>query len=120
MSRFALVSAFPESERGQGLGEGFEHYMRVKKTAGVCLTNTDLDWLIVRHGILSDEPGTATVTAGVAVEYGTVSRDNAAAFIAAALHEPALRRTIVELVDGDTPVAAAAALGAAATGPRTG
>ncbi|HEY5786249.1 MAG TPA: hypothetical protein VIT65_15890 [Microlunatus sp.] len=41
-----------------------------------------------------------------------------AAFIDAALHEPALHRTIVEVVDGDTPVAAAAARVAAATGSR--
>ena len=92
--------------------------MRVKKTADVYLTRTDLDWLIVRPGLLSDDPGAAMVTAGVAVEYGTVSRDNVAAFIDAALHEPALHRTIVELVDGDTPVAFAAAQVAAATGPR--
>ena len=115
-----LVSAFPESERGKGLGEGYEHYMRVKKTADVYLTHTDLDWLIMRPGLLSDEPGTGTVTAGVAVEYGTVSRDNVAAFLDAALHEPALHRTIVELINGDTPVADAAAQVAAATGPRTG
>ncbi|MEV7135589.1 NAD(P)H-binding protein [Arthrobacter sp. NPDC093128] len=49
VSSFVLVSAFPESERGKGLGEGFEHYMRVKKTADIYLAQTDLDWLIVRR-----------------------------------------------------------------------
>lgn len=119
VSRFILVSAFPESERGKGLGEGFEHYMRVKKTADVYLTHTDLDWIIIRPGLLRDEPGSGLVTAGVAVEYGDVARDNVAAFIDAALHEPALSRVIVELTDGSTPVRNAAAQVAASTGPRT-
>lgn len=108
-TRFVLVSAFPESERANGLGDGFEHYMRVKKTADVYLTNTDLDWVIVRPGLLTDEPGDGLVTAGTAVEYGTVRRDNVAAFIDATLHEPALSRVIVELTDGSTPVETAAA-----------
>ena len=119
VSRFVLVSAFPESERGKGLGEGFEHYMRVKKTADVYLTRTDLDWIIIRPGLLRNEPGSGLVTAGVAVDYGDVARENVAAFIDAALHEPALSRVIVELTDGSTPVQHAAAQVAASTGPRT-
>ncbi|GAB2991766.1 NAD(P)-binding oxidoreductase [Actinotalea caeni] len=117
-TRFVVVSAFPESERAKGLGEGFEHYMRVKKTADVYLTRTALDWIIVRPGLLRDEPGSGQVTAGIAIEYGDVARDNVAAFIDAALHEKALSRVIVELTDGDTPVADAAAQVAASTGPR--
>ncbi|MGA7148661.1 MAG: NAD(P)-binding oxidoreductase [Microbacterium sp.] len=102
--RFILVSAFPDSERGGDLGEGFEHYMRVKKTADVYLARSDLDWVIVRPGLLTDAPGTGLVTAGPAIEYGRVSRDNVAAFIAAALPEQTLHRVIVELTDGDQPV----------------
>lgn len=107
VSRFVLISVFPEAERGKEVREGFEHYMRVKKTADVYLTHTDLDWLIVRPGILRDEPGAGRVTAGVAIPYGNVHRDDVAAFIHAALHEPALNRVIVELTDGPTPVAEA-------------
>lgn len=109
VSRFILVSAFPDSERAGNLGEGFEHYMRVKKTADVYLANSDLDWVIVRPGSLRDEPGTGLVTAGLAIEYGDVSRDNVAAFIDAVLHAPAVNRTIVELTDGDIPITDAVA-----------
>ncbi|MEU5101129.1 MULTISPECIES: NAD(P)H-binding protein [unclassified Streptomyces] len=107
--RFVLVSVFPDALRGGGAGEGFEHYIKVKKTADVHLTRTGLDWLIVRPGTLLDTPGTGRVTAGPAVEYGDVHRDDVAAFIDAALHEPALNRAIVELTSGDTPVADAVA-----------
>jgi len=83
--------------------------MRVKKAADVHLTHTDLDWVIVRPGLLLDDPGTGSVAAGLAIEYGAVPRDDVAAFIAGALHEPALSRVIVELTSGDVPVADAIA-----------
>ncbi|MEV5646901.1 NAD(P)H-binding protein [Nocardia sp. NPDC052254] len=118
VSRFVLVSVFPDAGRDRETSAGFEHYMRVKKSADVYLTHTDLDWLIVRPGTLLDDPGTGTVTAGVAIEYGTVCRDDVAAFIDAALHEPALSRVIVELTGGSTPAAEAVADVLAATGPR--
>ncbi|MDI9900490.1 NAD(P)H-binding protein [Rhodococcus sp. IEGM 1409] len=109
VSRFILVSVFPDALRGGESSEGFEHYVKVKKTADVYLTRTDLDWLIVRPGTLLDTPGSGRVTAGPAVEYGDVHRDDVAAFIDAALHEPTLNRVILELTSGDTPVGDAAA-----------
>lgn len=105
VARFVLVSVFPDALRDGTRSEGFEHYIKVKKTADVYLTRTDLDWLIVRPGTLLDTPGTGRVTAGPAVEYGDVHRDDVAAFLDAALHAPALSRVIVELTSGDTPVA---------------
>ncbi|MEC3953089.1 NAD(P)H-binding protein [Nocardia sp. CDC153] len=103
VSRFLLVSVFPDAGRDRETSPGFEHYMRVKKSADVHLVNTDLDWLIVRPGTLRDEPGNGSVTAGLAIEYGDVHRDNVAAFLAAALHRPQLNRMIIELTDGPTP-----------------
>lgn len=102
--RFVLVSVFPDAGRGREPQEGFEHYMRVKKSADVYLVGTGLDWVIVRPGTLRDEPGDGRVRAGLAIEYGDVRRDNVAAFIAALLDEPAVNRVIVELTDGDTPI----------------
>ena len=107
--RFVLVSVFPDALRDGARSEGFEHYIKVKKTADVYLTRTGLNWLIVRPGTLLDTPGTGHVTAGPAIEYGDVHRDDVAAFIDAALHEPALNRVIVELTSGETPVADAVA-----------
>ena len=63
----------------------------------------------MRPGTLLDTPGTGRVAAGPAVEYGDVPRDDVAAFLDAALAEPALTRTIVELTTGDVPVADAVA-----------
>lgn len=110
--RFVLVSVFPDAGRGGEPKEGFEHYMRVKKSADVHLAGTSLDWVIVRPGTLRDEPGDGRVNAGLAIEYGDVRRDNVAAFIAAVLDAPEVTRVIVEVTDGETPVEdAVAALG---------
>lgn len=107
--RFVLVSVFPDAGRDVETNDGFEHYMRVKKAADVHLTATDLDWVVVRPGTLTDGPGTGSVRAGWAVPYGDVPRDDVAAFIAAALHEPRLHHVVVELTGGDTPVGRAVA-----------
>ena len=108
VSRFVLVSVFPDANRAGERSEGFEHYMAVKKQADVYLAATDLNWLIVRPGTLTDDAGDGLVTAGPAIAYGDIRRDNLAAFIAEALHAPGGARRIVEITDGSTPVAEAA------------
>jgi uncharacterized protein YbjT (DUF2867 family) len=121
VSRVLLVSVFPEAGRDRETTPGFEHYIKVKKAADAYLTRTDLDWLVLRPGTLVDEPGTGLVEAGLAIEYGAVPRDDVAAFLEAALHEPALNRVIVELTSGDAPVQdAVARLVRATTSRRAG
>jgi uncharacterized protein YbjT (DUF2867 family) len=116
--RFVLVSAFPDSERTSGLGEGFEHYLRVKKAADGYLTTTDLDWIIVRPGHLLDVAETGTITAGLALTEADINRGDLARFIALALHHDDLNRTIVELTNGTTPIPEAVATIANAVGTR--
>ena len=103
--RFVLVSVFPDAGRDRETPDSFEHYMRAKKAADLRLTQTELDWVIVRPGTLTDEPGDGRVSAGPVLEYGDVTRDDVAAFIAEVLAEPALTRAVVELTDGPVPVA---------------
>ncbi|KAA0099649.1 hypothetical protein CIW49_08630 [Mycolicibacterium sp. P1-18] len=52
--RFVLVSVFPEAWRERDEGEGFEHYIRVKKDADVKLTRSGLDRVILRDVPISD------------------------------------------------------------------
>jgi len=104
VKRFLLVSAFPEAGRGKALGEGFENYMTVKKRADVYLAASDLDWVILRPGTLSDTPGTGRVTAGPAIAYGDIPRADVAATLVALVEHPEVRRTIIELTEGDQPV----------------
>ncbi|CCG87271.1 NAD(P)H-binding protein [Erwinia piriflorinigrans] len=104
ISNFLLVSAFPEAGRGRQLSAGFEHYMAVKKQADVYLAASNLDWVILRPGTLVDEAGNGKVSAGLAVPYGNISRDNVAGALVALVEHPQVKRTIIELTDGNTPV----------------
>ncbi len=109
VTRFLLVSVFMDALRDGPRSDGFEHYMATKRAADVHLATTDLDWLIIRPGTLLDEPGTGHVTAGPAITYGSISRGDVAAFIAAALFEPELNRTAIEITAGDQPIHTAVA-----------
>lgn len=102
--RFLLVSAFPEAGRGKHLSDTFENYMVVKKRADVHLAESLLDWVILRPGTLTDEPGTGRVRAGLAIPYGNIARADVAATLLALIELPKLRRCIIELTEGETPV----------------
>ncbi|MBP6018050.1 MAG: SDR family oxidoreductase [Burkholderiaceae bacterium] len=104
IQRFLLVSAFPEASRGKSVSETFENYMAVKKRADVHLAESDLDWVILRPGILLDSPGTGKVRADLAIPYGDVSRDDVAATLVEIIERSEVNRVIIELTEGDTPV----------------
>ncbi|MFS4439092.1 NAD(P)H-binding protein [Paracoccaceae bacterium GXU_MW_L88] len=108
-ARLYLVSVFPDARRGGELGDGFEHYMKVKKDADVALAASGLDWVILRPGTLTHEDADGMVTAGRAIAYGDVKRGNVAATLAALIATPEINHEIIELTDGDTPVADAVA-----------
>lgn len=107
IQRFLLVSAFPEAGRGTEISEQFENYMLVKKLADVHLAESDLDWVILRPGTLLDSPGTAKVRVGLAIPYGTVPREDVAATLLEIIEQPTISKVIIELTQGDTPVAEA-------------
>jgi uncharacterized protein YbjT (DUF2867 family) len=104
VSRFLLVSVFPEALRGEQVSDTFENYMRVKKMADVALVQSELDWVILRPGTLRDENGTGLIRAGLAIPYGDVPRDDVAATLAEIIEQPAVSRVIIELTAGDIPV----------------
>ena len=62
---------------------------------------------------------TGRVAAGPAVAYGSVPRDDVAAFLDAVLHRPDLHRVIVELTAGETAVEDAVAALASSTPPSS-
>lgn len=107
IQRFVLVSAFPEAGRGGDASENFEHYMFVKKQTEAYLVQTGLDWVILRPGTLTNDAGTGLVSADVALSYGDISRDDVALALYEIIRQPRVRQRIIELTQGDTPVAEA-------------
>ncbi|MFD0987374.1 SDR family oxidoreductase [Methyloligella solikamskensis] len=104
IDRFLLVSAFPEAGRGKEPKEGFENYIRVKKLADAYLVASGLDYVILRPGTLTNDPGSGKVKADLAIPYGTVPREDVAGVLAELIDSPQVSRTIVELTEGDTPI----------------
>ncbi|WP_250463305.1 SDR family oxidoreductase [Microbulbifer litoralis] len=104
ISRLYLVSAFMDARRDKPQKEGFEHYIKNKRQADNAVAASDLDWVIVRPGTLVSEDGDGRVNAGLAIPYGTVARGNVAAALACLIETPEIKREIIELTDGDTPV----------------
>src|SRR5215813_11582734 len=83
-------------------------YITAKTAAEDDLRSRDLDWTILRPGRLTDAPATGRIRlAAPPVPAGTISRADVAAVIAALLDEPGTRHRTLELVGGDSPVAAA-------------
>ncbi|WOI55700.1 NAD(P)H-binding protein [Palleronia sp. LCG004] len=107
VGRLILVSAFMDAGRDKDLGDGFEFYMTQKRAADVAVAASGLDWVILRPGTLTDGDDRDAISAGAAIPYGDTSRGHVAAAIAALVERPKIRREIVELTDGDVPVARA-------------
>lgn len=104
IKRFLHISAFPDAWRDRQMPPDFEHYMKVKRQADVHIAETNLDWVIVRPGTLTNQPGNGRVRLRLAIPYGDVPRDDVAATFAELVHAPRVRRVILELTRGDIPV----------------
>jgi uncharacterized protein YbjT (DUF2867 family) len=82
----------------------FSVYLRAKAEADTALVASDRDWVIVRPGFLSDDPGTGRVEIDVCPLRGKVPRDDVAATLAVILHEPAAKHRVLYVIAGDDPI----------------
>lgn len=105
--RYVIVSSIGADAGADG--EEMGPYRRAKGRADDALRESGLDFTIVRPGRLTDEPGTGLVALGASVGPGQIPRDDVAAVIAAALHQPATIGRTFEVVGGDVPIEAALA-----------
>ncbi|MDN4481639.1 NAD(P)H-binding protein [Demequina muriae] len=105
VGRFALVSVLPEAGRGEQLGDDVEFYFAVKKLIEVMVSMTDVDWLILRPSLLVDRVGSGLISLGPAQPNDEISRADVAETLAELLHEPRIRRRILEVTEGSTPIA---------------
>lgn len=104
VNRFALVSVLPEAGRGQHLSDDEEFYFAVKKLVDVTVSESGIDWLILRPSLLVDRAGTGHISLGPAQPHDEIAREDVAATLAEVLHEPRIRQQILELNQGPTPI----------------
>ena len=107
--RFVQISTMGAGQPPRpGTDEVWAAYITAKTAAEDDLRSRDLDWTILRPGRLTDVPAAGRVRLSAPpVPAGTISRGDVAAVIAALLDEPGTRHQTLELVSGDSPVAAA-------------
>lgn len=107
--RYVMVSAInadrfdPESE------DVFQVYLRAKSEADRALRESELDWTIVRPGLLTDDEPTGHVQAGADVDRAEIPRADVAAVLAECLRQPASIGRQFNVVSGDVPIETAIA-----------
>ena len=105
ISRYLIVSSMGAGEPPpEGQGDVFGEYLRAKAQADQALTESGLDFTIVRPGMLTDDPPTGRVTVGPQVERGEISRAEVAAVLFASLELDKTVGKAFEVVAGQTPI----------------
>ena len=108
--RYLMVSSMGAAQGGAGIeDEVFAAYQDAKKAADEDLMSRDLDWTIIRPGVLTDDPGTGRVRMAPEVSRAEIPREDVAGVLCAALDDPASAGVVTEVVSGDQPVAEALA-----------
>jgi nucleoside-diphosphate-sugar epimerase len=112
--RYVMVSSRGADPNKEG-DDTFSVYQQAKGKADADLQASGLEYTIVRPTSLTDEPGTGRVEIAEHVEGERIPRDDVAAVLAAALHEPGTVGKTFEVASGDVPVEEAVAAVAAQT-----
>ncbi|WP_057914178.1 SDR family oxidoreductase [Peribacillus muralis] len=103
IKRFIMVSAFQANNR-DNWNEAIKPYYVAKHYADRALLQSDLLYTIIRPGGLVNEPATGKVIAAEAVERGSISREDVARTIVAALTEENTYKRSFDLVSGNTAI----------------
>lgn len=105
--RYVVVSSMGADPDHSG-DEVFDVYQRAKGQADAYVrSRADLDWTILRPGMLTNDAGTGRVLLAVSTGRGPVPRDDVAAILLELLDTPATAGLTLELISGSTPVAVA-------------
>ena len=106
IDRYVIISSIGADPNATG-DDDFAVYLRAKGKADEELTQSGLAYTIVRPHGLTDDPGDGKVRIAVRMDRSKVPRDDVAAVVEAALHEPATIGKQFEVADGNDPIARA-------------
>lgn len=106
VGRYVMVSAVG-AERPPAGDETFAVYLQAKAAADAAVRDSDRDWVIVRPGRLTDDPGRGRVRLAADAFRGQVSRADVAAVLAELLHRTGPLHRVLYLNEGEDPVVSA-------------
>lgn len=110
VDRYVMVSSMGAGDPAAA-PEAMRPYQQAKHDADVALETSGLAYTIVRPGGLTDDPATGRIEVGAPSlgRRGTVTRADVAATLLAVLDTPTTAGLTFEVLEGDTPIAAAVA-----------
>ena len=104
VKRFVIVSAIGTDNRAVWESSGIMTYYIAKHYADRILKTTDLDYTILRPGLLLDIPGSGKINLKNPIDEKGVSREDVANMVLEVLrNENSIRKTI-EFNNGDVPI----------------
>jgi nucleoside-diphosphate-sugar epimerase len=112
ISRYVMISAMGlEQHRGTEVfrtqlkdDEIFRTYLKAKAEADKALYNSELDYTIIKPGLLTNEAGSGKVKVGNELAFGEVPREDVAAVLAEVLEMPQTAGLQFNLLSGQTPI----------------
>jgi len=104
IGRYVVVSAVGAESPPDG-DDVFSVYLRAKAEADEAVMASDSDWVIVRPGGLTDDPGTGCARIDATPFRGRVARADVATVLAALIPEPRAARRVLYLNGGEQPIA---------------
>ncbi|WP_243790697.1 SDR family oxidoreductase [Saccharopolyspora gloriosae] len=103
--RFVQVSAIGlDKPNPSDVGEVFGAYLDAKRAAEEDLRGRDLDWTILRPGVLTDDQPTGRIELAEQTRRDEITRADVAAVLVALLDEPKSTGRTLTLINGRTPV----------------
>lgn len=104
IKRFCMVSALRAKNPDEG-PEAIRHYLVAKKIADDYLRNSNLDYTIIRPGILTNEAGTGRIYARETIaEVGEITRKDVAHVLFTVLDKKNTYRQSFDVIGGDIPI----------------
>jgi nucleoside-diphosphate-sugar epimerase len=108
VARYVVVSAVGAESPPDG-DDVFSVYLRAKAEADEAVMASETDWVIVRPGGLTNDPGTGCARIDATPFRGRVARADVAAVLAALIPEPRGARRVLYVNGGEQPIADALA-----------
>ncbi|MBR9846455.1 MAG: SDR family oxidoreductase [Algicola sp.] len=101
VKRFVMLSSMG-AENPKESNELYE-YLKAKHNADEFLKSSNLKYVIVRPGSLTNEKGTGKIKLAESLnEFGEISRDDVAQTLVRSLHDDASNKTVFEILEGET------------------
>jgi uncharacterized protein YbjT (DUF2867 family) len=110
VDRYLMISAMAADPQATAEDPVFEAYLRAKGVADDAIrARGALSWTVVRPGMLTNDAGTGSVTAGESTGRGSIAREDVAVVLVAVLDEPRTAGQTFDLISGETPITEAVA-----------